>query len=230
MKILHLAAENVSGTIEKFVQGHCFLGHESRYVTFFKGASRFEEDICLHLPFVGPMSWLKSAKSRLNFSSTQSPITGTGKPVTWNPGKAENILFNLREALWRPKINKAADKYGLWDYDIYHLEGGISFYRDGSDLRELKRNGKKIVSNYHGLDLRVRGAIPAVWELSDLNFTCEFDHYQMYPELQYLFLPFDTEAMPPANPAGKKVRICHAPRSRAVKGTELIIEKMELEL
>ena len=227
MKILHLAAENVTGTIEKFVRGHHHLGHKSRFVTFFPGASQYAEDICLDLPFVGPMNWLKAVKEKTKFSSTRVPITGNGEAITWQPGKLENILFNMREAVWKPKINKAAEKYGLWNYDIYHLEGGISFYRDGSDIRELKRNGKKIVSNYHGLDLRVRGAIPAIWELSDLNFTCEFDLYQMYPELKYLFLPFDTDGVPQAAPSGEKVRICHAPRSRVIKGTELIVKAVE---
>lgn len=227
MKILHIAAENVTGTLGRFVNGHESLGHEANYLTFFKGKNQFPEDICLELPMVGPMQWLKSFKEKMGFSSSRVPITGNQNRVIWQPGVVENFLFSARENLWRPIIEKAAKQYGIWDYDIYHLEGGVSFYRDGRDLKELKKQGKKIVTNYHGLDLRVRGAIPAVWELSDLNFTCEFDHYRLYPELTYLFLPFDTDKFPQSSPQGDKIRICHAPRSRAVKGSEKIIDVVD---
>ena len=115
----------------------------------------------------------------------------------------------------------------MWDFDIYHLEGGMSFYRDGRDVIALKKAGKKIVCYYHGLDLRMRGAIRPVWDVTDLNLTCEFDLYQRYPEVDYLFLPFDQNAMPPASPSPGKVRICHAPRIRSVKGTEEIISAVE---
>jgi glycosyltransferase involved in cell wall biosynthesis len=66
-----------------------------------------------------------------------------------------------------------------------------------------------------------------VWEATDLNLTCEFDLYQRYPEVEYLFLPFDQSVMPKAEPPSGKVRICHAPRIRSVKGTEEIINAVE---
>ncbi len=227
MKILHLSPQNYTGTIDLFVRGHVELGHESRLVTFYRAANLYEEDICLNLPFVGPMDWLLSLKKLVKAGSLQVPYTGTTERIFWNPGTIENLMLRFRDMVWKPIINRAAEEYGLWDFDIYHLEGGMSFYRDGRDVTALKKAGKKIVCYYHGLDLRMRGAIRPVWDVTDLNLTCEFDLFQRYREVDYLFLPFDQNAMPPASPSPGKVRICHAPRIRSVKGTEEIISAVE---
>jgi glycosyltransferase involved in cell wall biosynthesis len=224
MKIIHIAAQNVTGTLNHFVKGHQLAGHEARFLTFFPNRNRFAEDICLDLPFVGPANWLVTVKKNLQFNSMSIPITGNQKPKTWQPGGIEKQLFALRERIWRPRIERAAAEFKLWDFDIYHLDGGVSFYRDGRDLRQLKKQGKGIVTYYHGLDLRVRGKIPAVHALADRHFTCEFDLYQQYrSDMNYLFLPFDVEAMPLASATSERVRICHAPRLRSVKGSETII-------
>lgn len=227
MKILHLSPQNYTGTIDLFVRGHIELGHESRLVTFYRAANLYEEDICLDLPFVGPMNWLVEVKKLVRAGSLKVPFTGTTERIFWSPSPVENLMLRFRDILWTPIIDRAAEKYGLWDFDIYHLEGGMSFYRDGRDVLALKKAGKKIVSYYHGLGLRMRGAIRPVWEATDLNLTCEFDLYQRYPEVDYLFLPFDQSAMPHAEPPQGKIRICHAPRIRSVKGTEEIISAVE---
>lgn len=227
MKILHLSPQNYTGTIDLFVRGHRALGHESRLVTFYRAANQYREDICLGLPFVGPQNWLLGLKKLVRAGSLRVPYTGTTERIFWSPSPVENALLKVRDRIWRPRVDRAAAEYGLWDYDIYHLEGGMSFYRDGRDVKELKRRGKKVVSYYHGLGLRMRGAIRPVWEATDLNLTCEFDLYQRYPEVEYLFLPFDRSSVPPADPKGKRVRICHAPRIRSVKGTDRIIRAVE---
>ena len=116
-------------------------------------------------------------------------------------------------------------EHRLLDFDIYFLESGIGFYRDARILRELKRRGKRIVCYYLGTDLRTRGLIRAVDELSDLNFTCEFDHLRIYPGIRYSFMPFDVDAFQPApGSGGPRLRVCHAPRNRALKGSNRIIE------
>jgi hypothetical protein len=227
MKILHLSPQNYTGTIDLFVRGHQALGHQSRLVTFYRAVNQYREDICLDLPFVGPQSWLLKLKKFVRAGSLRVPYTGTTERIFWSPSPMENLLLHFRDRIWRHRIDRAAEEYGLWDYDVYHLEGGMSFYRDGRDVLALKEAGKKIVSYYHGLDLRMRGAIRLVWELTDLNLTCEFDLYQRYSEVGYLFLPFDRSMVPAAKPLPGKVRICHAPRIRAVKGTEQIIQAVE---
>ncbi|MBN1434742.1 glycosyltransferase [Candidatus Fermentibacterales bacterium] len=227
MKILHLAPQNYTGVLTLFVRGHRALGHESRLVTFFEARNVYEEDICLDLPFVGPMEWLWKLKRLVRSGSMRVPFTGTSERIVWKPSLLERPLFALRDRIWSPRIERAAREHGLWDFDIYHLEGGMSFFRDGRDVRRLKSEGRKIVSYYHGLDLRMRGAIRPVWEATDLHLTCEFDLYQRYPEIDYLFLPFDPDSMPEARPSGERIRICHAPRLPEVKGTAAIIEAVE---
>lgn len=229
MKILHLSPQNYTGILTLFVEGHRVLGHESRLVTFYRAKNRYPEDICLNLPFVGPMEWLWKVKRLIRSGSLNVPFTGTAERIFWTPSTVEKMLMPLRDLLWTPLVNKAAEKYKIWDYDIFVLEGGMSFYRNGKDIKKLKDAGKHIVSNYHGLDLRMRGAIKPVWDATELHTTCEFDLYQRYPELEYLFLPYDTSLVPQANPLdySKTIKICHAPRIRSVKGTDKIIEVVD---
>ncbi len=227
IKILHISPQNYTGILTLFVKGHRALGHESRLVTFFRAKSQYPEDICLNLPFVGPMEWLWKVKRLIRSGSLNVPFTGTTERIFWTPSRVERILMPLRDLIWTPKVNRAAKKYDLWDFDIHVLEGGMSFFRDGRDVKKLKDAGRHIVSNYHGLDLRMRGAIKPVWDATELHTTCEFDLYQRYPELEYQFLPFDSSLVPRSNPTGDTVKICHAPRLRSVKGTDKIVEVVE---
>lgn len=227
MKILHISPQNYTGILTLFVQGHKHLGHESRLVTFYRAQNLYEEDICLGLPFVGPMEWLWKVKRLVKSGSLRVPFTGTAERIFWNPSRTERVLMAFRDLVWTPKVNRAARKYGLMDFDVYVLEGGMSFFRDGRDVAKLRERGAHIVSNYHGLDLRMRGAIKPVWDATELHTTCEFDLFQRYAELEYLFLPFDTSLVPKACSSGEKIRICHAPRIRSVKGTEEILMAVE---
>ncbi len=227
MKILHVSPQNYTGILTLFVKGHQALGHESRLVTFYRAKNLYPEDICLNLPFVGPMPWLWKVKRFIRSGSLNVPFTGTTERIFWTPSGMERILMPLRDLAWIPKIDRANKKYHLNDFDIHVLEGGMSFFRDGRDVKKLRAAGKHIVSNYHGLDLRMRGAIKPVWDATELHTTCEFDLYQRYPELEYLFLPFDNSLVPPANATGEIIKICHAPRIRSVKGTDKIIEVVE---
>ena len=227
MKILHVSPQNYTGILTLFVKGHVALGHESRLVTFYRAKSQYPEDICLNLPFVGPMEWLWKVKRLIRSGSLNVPFTGTTERIFWTPSMAERLLMPIRDLTWTPLVNRAEKKYRLSEFDIHVLEGGMSFFRDGRDVKKLRAAGKHIVSNYHGLDLRMRGAIRPVWDATELHTTCEFDLYQRYPELEYLFLPFDTSMVPPANPTGEKVKICHAPRLRSVKGTDKIVAAVE---
>jgi hypothetical protein len=227
LRILHVAPQNFTGVLTLFVRGHRALGHDSRLVTFFRARNRYQEDICLDLPFVGAMRWLLGLKHLVGAGSIRLPITGTGERAYWKPSWIERPLRAYRERLWAPRIERAAREHGLWDFDIYHLEGGNSFFDDARDLKMLRESGKHIVSNYHGLDLRVRGAVRPVWDATELHLTCEFDLYRRYPELEYQFLPFEPEGLPKAESIGEVIRICHAPRIPTVKGTSTIVEAVE---
>jgi len=167
----------------------------------------------------------------------------------WEPrDPAGRSFYRFRDRLWMGKLTEVWDSHGLADYDIYQLDGGVCFIFGDEVLSRLKGAGKKIVTMYYGSDLRLRGAIPAVEEASDLSLTCEFDHLALYPRLRYLFLPFDSsqcrrireEVRPDAArptavstlsgeaggvvPGPPRLRICHSPTARQFKGSDVIID------
>jgi glycosyltransferase involved in cell wall biosynthesis len=129
--------------------------------------------------------------------------------------------------LWRPRIERAIRKHRLDEFDVYHLESGVGFYRDARFLREMKRRGKRIVSYYLGTDLRERGYIPAVRAISDLDLTCEWDHLALDPDLTYFFIPFDPDRWEWREPDTHRLRIIHAPRNRWIKGTDVLLAAVE---
>ena len=88
------------------------------------------------------------------------------------------------------------------DFDIIHYDGGLDFYRDSRQALKWKKQGKKIVCCYYGSDLRIRGLIKELDEISDLNLTSEYDHLALKKDLKYLFYPYDVSELP-----AKKERI-----------------------
>lgn len=212
-----------------FVESHRRHGHEARLVTMCECANEFEEDICLHLPFLQGNALdmkLKAVVSALHRNRPKT-ISQGGVPVARTRGPLERLLFDAREALWTPTIKRAVREHRLDTFDVYHLESGTEFYRDARFLKKLKAAGKKIVCYYLGTDLRNRGVIPAVQELSDLNLTCEWDHLALDPTLTYFFLPFDSRKYEFRTPSTDVLRIAHAPRNRWFKGTEHVIAAIE---
>jgi len=87
----------------------------------------------------------------------------------------------------------------------------------------LAKNGKKIVCHYHGEDLRTRGIIPQIDKISDLNLTNEVDLLDKHPNINYIFLPFETKNYFPKMKLNKKLVISHAPTNRYYKGSNIII-------
>ena len=61
--------------------------------------------------------------------------------------------------------------FQLLDYDIFHFEWGLEFYRDGRFVEKLYNLNKPIICTYHGTDLRSRGVIPKIDKMSTLNLT-----------------------------------------------------------
>ena len=52
VRILHICDQNWTGSANAFVAAHRRHGHESRLVTLVECVNEFDEDICLHLPFL----------------------------------------------------------------------------------------------------------------------------------------------------------------------------------
>jgi hypothetical protein len=226
LKILHLCDQNWVGASSTFVKYHNRKGNYSRLVTLSHCASDFEEDICLHLPLVRGGRLDMALKRLVNLLHGQAPKSiDSGGVRTWRPRSGlETLLFDLRDTLWASKIYSTIERYDLLSFDIYHLDSGSGFFRDSRIIRKLKAMGKRIVCYYLGTDLRDRGVIPEIDRLSDLNITTEFDHLKLHPNLRFSFLPFEVGDFTVRQQENQRLRICHAPRNRLLKGTARIIE------
>lgn len=230
MRFLHLCDQNWVGMANAFVAAHRRAGHEARLVTLCECVNEFEEDICLHLPLLQGKPWHMALKRALNRAhGGREKFTRARGIPEWRPRSALEAAFHRfrEDVLWRGRIDAAIREHGLDGFDVYHLESGVEFTRDARFLREMRRRGKHVVCYYLGTDLRERGVIPAVRELSELNLTCEWDHLELDPALEYFFIPFDASRFEWREPAADRLRIVHAPRNRAVKGTELLLAAVE---
>ncbi|MBM3265390.1 MAG: hypothetical protein FJY97_18475, partial [candidate division Zixibacteria bacterium] len=135
----------------------------------------------------------------------------------------ETGLIALRERLWRPRIEAALKKLDFFSFDVYQLDGGLDFFRDGACVKTLRDRGKKIVCCYLGSDLRTRGVIPAVDATVDLNFTVEFDHLALHPDIHFVFFPFDPFRFTVRTQENPRLRIFHSATNRRYKGSDHII-------
>ncbi len=231
MKILYIAPENTVGTLNLWVKAHESRGNSCQFVTLYPAKHDYDPGLCLNLPLVKSNRFYLSARHRyyqLFRGAAGDYAENTGYPPLWKPNFwLEQQYFRLRDWIWHFKIEPAIARHGLLDYDIIHLEWGLEFYRDGRFARRLHELGKPIVCTYHGQDLRTRGVIPAIDSISGLNITSELDLLSKHPDLQYLFLPFDTSQVEPNFELHDPIRICHSPTDRYYKGSETIIRACE---
>jgi len=195
---------------------HRKFGIESRLITIYRNTLNFEEDISINLPINTSKlakKWRDSKIEELKFYKPKNIF--------------ESTYFKLRDFKNKGKINSYIDDYKLFDYDIYHFDGGMDLFRDLRFAKELKKRGKKIVCCYFGSDLRTRGIFRELDNMSDLNLTVEFDHLSLYKDLNYLFFPFDVDDYPYFYKYDSKIKIVHSPTNRRFKGTEKILKVIE---
>lgn len=225
LKILHLAPQNYAGVPYDYFKMHNSAGDYSRLITYHKNQRDFPEDICLNLPlpnFHFAAKWRK--KKVLDVQNTKPASI----PVFAPKNIFEKFYFDVNDKLKKKKIEEAIEKYNLNDFDIIHFDAGLDFYRYPEQALKWKKQGKKIVCCYYGSDLRVRGIIKELDEISDLNITSEYDHLKLKNDLHYLFYPYDPSELPVTNNSGNDlITIVHSPTNRKYKGTDLIISVIE---
>ena len=136
----------------------------------------------------------------------------------------EKFYFGLRDRINSGKIVKAIKDFNMYDFDIYHFDGGMDLFRDLRFAKELKKRNKKIVCCYFGSDLRSRGVFRELDEMSDLNLTVEFDHLALHKNISYIYFPFDVNQFRVSKKNNSKIKIVHSPTNRKYKGTDKIIE------
>ena len=69
--------------------------------------------------------------------------------------------------------------------------------------------------------------MPFINKYSNLNLTIEVDLLKKHPNIDYLFLPYDTASFSPKGELNKLLIISHAPTNRFYKGSEKIIKVCE---
>lgn len=228
MKILHIAPFNTAGVPITLVRAERALGYTSRLITLGRDRRHYEEDLCLDLPFLDS-AFTRTAKRLFSHPDklrvTNRPVQPDRIPIEWRPhNPVEALLVSLRETLWKPRIEAAIREMGFWDFDVYQLDGGLEFYRDGRTVGRLRALGKKIICCYTGSDLRTRGVIPAIDARCDARVTVEFDHLRLHPEIHHVFFPLETERFEVrARTDEGRIRIGHAPTNREAKGSAAIL-------
>ncbi|MCE1163955.1 MAG: hypothetical protein LWX07_00975 [Bacteroidetes bacterium] len=215
-KILHIAPQNFAGMPLDFARMQSENGYNARLVTIFRNTIDFDEDLSLN--FTLPVS--KTAKKWRD-----SKITGM---KYYKPKNIlESVYFKLRDFKNSGTIEKFIDENKLYDYDVYHFDGGMDFYRDLRFAKELDKLGKKIVCCYFGSDLRTRGIFRELDGMSSLNLTVEFDHLRLHKNIHYLFFPYDVKETEFSFRKNEKLRIIHSPTNRLYKGTDRILPVIE---
>ena len=218
LKILHIAPQNFAGMPFDFVKMQKEFGAESRLVTLYKSGMNFPEDICLG--FSLPSG--KSAKFWRDKKTVAKAVTELKYASPKNI--LEKFYFGLRDRINSGKIVKAIKDFNMYDFDIYHFDGGMDLFRDLRFAKELKKRNKKIVCCYFGSDLRSRGVFRELDEMSDLNLTVEFDHLALHKNISYIYFPFDVNQFRVSKKNNSKIKIVHSPTNRKYKGTDKIIE------
>lgn len=235
MKILYISPENTVGTLSLYKKIHEQHGNTVRYVTFFRSPKAFEEDICLDLPFNFTRPLLKRIRHglyQLYRGKEGYHKAREGFPPIWEPeGHFDKGFLVWKEKQWHKIIQSSIEKYKLYDFDVVHFESGMDFYKDARFARELKKRGAKIICHYHGEDLRSRGVLKPLDEISDLNLTNEVDLLEKHPSINYIFLPFELgefrKKYPPLKNNNKLPLLTHAPTNRFYKGSDVIIPVCE---
>lgn len=235
MRILVIAPYHVTGTLDLWRRGLGQRGHELRFVTLWPNQWGFAEDISLSLPLMPHEgNWIVKARRSIH-RRTRGPLADDTpieeRPPMWqSPGFFADAFFAIRDAVIAPQVLAAAREHGFDDYDIIWLDQGAEFFRDGRFVRRWAGMGKKLMAFYHGSDMRNRGIYPQVDRHLGLRLTSEVDLLEMDDRLRYLFLPFDTAAVTPEQRTPARddvVRIAHAARVRAFKGTDHIIRAVD---
>jgi len=234
ISVLHIAPENTAGVPYNVMEMQNRFGMRARLLTFYKIPFDFPEDICLDLPLPRgklAMRWRSYKQARLQKQIRHQAHISTYLPYYKPKNTAEKIYLLRREKKNQKKFLEALDKFQLHSSDIIHFDGGICFFTDSRMAYKWKAEGKKIVNCYFGDDLRTRGIVKEMDELSDLNLTFEYDHTLRHPNIHFLFFPFD-ESLIPYIPdeeylSGETLRIVHAPTNRLIKGTESILKAIK---
>ncbi len=226
-RILHISPFNTAGVPFTFVKAEQLLGFESRLITLKKHPYDFEEDICLNAPFITTPG-MSGVKKLVNIvTSKQSKIRSNVPPLCVR-SRLERKLLKMRDRIWNFKFKSLLNDLDIFSFDLIHLDGGTGIFSDLRIIKQFADRNTPILCTYLGSDLRTRGLIPEVDQLSMCNFTVEFDHEDLYPGIHRVPFPFDFSNFSyKADVTRTPVVIGHAPSVRSAKGTDYIMDVLK---
>ncbi|RYG74236.1 glycosyltransferase family 1 protein [Lentibacillus lipolyticus] len=200
----------------------------------------------LHLPYGSPMIELSNALRAKGVQSVSCHFEE--HPFAFKPDICLQ-LNNLSRQERTRKIKRFL-KESMLHYDIFHFHFGETFYADKSDLKMLKRAGKKMVVHHHGSEIRRPSAaeknnpyvrVKPEWTEEKISrnvstLATYVDHaivqdYELesyirnsYKHVHVIPHTIDANQYTPRYPAPKNTSplVVHAPTSRHIKGTESI--------
>lgn len=233
--ILHIAPENTAGVPYNLNEMLNRFGFKSRLITFYKVPYDFKEDLCLNLPLPKgkiAMSWRKFKQQKLKDELNKNEKNYfTNLPYFKPKNSLEKLYMKLRQISNEKEFAEALKIVDVLSFDIIQFDGGIDFYLNSKFALDMKAKGKKIINCYYGDDLRTRGIIKRMDEISDLNLTFEYDHTLRHPKINFLFFPFDNSKIDFVSdenyrPEGA-LKIVHSPTNRKIKGTPAILKSID---
>ncbi len=233
--ILHIAPENTAGVPYNVMEMQNQFRLPARLITFYKIPFDFPEDICLNLKLPRgrlAMGWRKFKQAKLHEELREQKADKYSHLPYFAPRNFfENLYLKYREKKNKISFAEALNKVNSSDFPVIHFDGGIDFFSDSRTAKKWKLDGKKIVNCYFGDDLRTRGIVKEMDELSDLNLTFEYDHTLRHPNINFLFFPFDNSTINFTGDedydASGTLKIVHAPTNRIIKGTPEILSAID---
>lgn len=230
MKVLHVAPLNVAGVPYLMTDMQRRFGVDATLVTLHQSTLTFPEDICLNLPL--PRNklahwWRVRKGGEPQPIERYDPSTSATAPIHAPKNLVEDVYFRYDDRRREQAVEEAIERHHLDRFDVVHYDGGMDFFRDSRTAKRWKAQGKKIICHYMGSDLRVRGIVPEMDAVSDLNLTNESDHLLLHRDIHYLYIPFDTKPYTASAPHSGPLRIVHAPTNRSMKGTAFILPVIE---
>lgn len=230
MKVLHVAPLNVAGVPYLMTDMQRRFGIEATLITLHQSTLTFPEDICLNLPLPRNKiaQWWRVRKYRAQDLVERSEAVSAARvPIHTSKNVFEEAFFRYDDRRRERAVEEAIERYSLDRFDVIHYDGGMDFFRDSRTAKRWKKAGKKIVCHYMGSDLRVRGVVPEMNALSDLNLTNESDHLLLHSDIHYIYIPFDTSPYSAVAHRTGRLKIVHAPTNRSMKGTAFILPVIE---
>ena len=145
LKILHIAPMNYAGVPYGFYQMHNACGDYSRLITLHKNQYALPEDVNLNLPL--PNFKLAKFWRRKKLEDREEEQV-TEAPYFKFKNSLEKFYFYINDKIRKPRVEEIIKDLDLNDFDIIHYDAGLDFYRNSSQARKWKNEGKKIVICY----------------------------------------------------------------------------------